>query len=159
MVNAPSSYNLLLGRPSLNKLGDVVSTVHMKMKIPVENEDVVTMRVDQEITRKCYESSLRTRRKTYNIARTNFLNSGDQGIELDLISSNNHRGPKPIGEFKEVELQPGKKVKVDSNLDARIEFEICQVFRSNLISFAWIASDMPVIDPNIICHRLNVNPK
>ena len=68
VVNAPSSYNLLLGRPSLNKLGAVVSTVHMKMKFPAEGR-VVTMKVDQEVARKCYENSLRTRRRAYNLSQ------------------------------------------------------------------------------------------
>ena len=34
IVNAPTSYNVLLGRPSLNTLGDVVSTPHLAMKFP-----------------------------------------------------------------------------------------------------------------------------
>jgi len=43
VVNAPSSYNMLLGRPSLNMLGAVVSTTHLKMKFPAEGR-LVTMR-------------------------------------------------------------------------------------------------------------------
>ena len=34
IVNAPSAYNVLLGRPMLNRLRAVVSTRHMKMKLP-----------------------------------------------------------------------------------------------------------------------------
>jgi len=34
VVNAPSAYNILLGRPALNRLGAVPSTRHMKMKLP-----------------------------------------------------------------------------------------------------------------------------
>ena len=63
VVNAPSSYNLLLGRPSLNKLGVVVSTPHLKMKFPTDEGKVVIMLVNQETGRKCYEDNLRTRRK------------------------------------------------------------------------------------------------
>ena len=39
VVNAPSSYNLLLGRPSMNKLGAVVSTSHTKLKLLGRSED------------------------------------------------------------------------------------------------------------------------
>jgi len=35
VVNVSSAYNLLLGRPSLNRLGAVASTTHMKMKCPL----------------------------------------------------------------------------------------------------------------------------
>ena len=34
VVNAPSAYNILLGRPALNRIGAVASTRHMKMKLP-----------------------------------------------------------------------------------------------------------------------------
>ena len=34
VVNAPSTYNILLGRPTLNRLEAVSSTRHMKMKLP-----------------------------------------------------------------------------------------------------------------------------
>jgi len=61
LVNAPLSYNLLLGGPSTNKLGAVISTVHLKMKFPTDDGMVVTMAVNQEIDRKCYEDSLKAR--------------------------------------------------------------------------------------------------
>jgi len=34
VVNAPSAYNILLGRPALNRIGAIASTRHMKMKLP-----------------------------------------------------------------------------------------------------------------------------
>jgi len=34
VVNANSAYNILLGRPALNRLRAVSSTRHMKMKLP-----------------------------------------------------------------------------------------------------------------------------
>ena len=33
-VNAPSAYNILLGRPTLNRIEAVPSTRHMKVKLP-----------------------------------------------------------------------------------------------------------------------------
>ena len=34
VVNAPSAYNILLGRPTLNRIGAVPSIRHMKVKLP-----------------------------------------------------------------------------------------------------------------------------
>ena len=34
VVNAPSVYNILLGRPTLNRIGAIASTRHMKMNLP-----------------------------------------------------------------------------------------------------------------------------
>jgi len=157
VVNAPSSYNLLLGRPSLNKLGAVVSTSHMKMKFPTEGK-VVTMKVDQEVARKCYENSLRTRR-TYTLAQAAPVHGETKQEEIDPRSTDERRGPKPVGDLKEIEISLGRKVEIGSGMDPSIEADLCRVLRSNLASFAWTARDMPGISPDVICHRLNVNPK
>jgi len=50
VVNASSTYNLLLGRHSLNRLGAVASTTHLKMKLPSLEAGVITIKSDQKIT-------------------------------------------------------------------------------------------------------------
>jgi len=44
VVNASSAYNMLLGRPTLNRLGAVPSTRHMKMKLSNLAEKVITIK-------------------------------------------------------------------------------------------------------------------
>jgi len=46
VVNAPSAYNILLGRPTLNRLRAVASTRHMKMKWPDLRGIVITIKSD-----------------------------------------------------------------------------------------------------------------
>jgi len=46
VVNASSAYNLLLGRPSLNRLGAVSSTRHMKKKFPSLDGGVIRIKSD-----------------------------------------------------------------------------------------------------------------
>jgi len=48
VVNASSAYNMLLGRPMLNRLGVVPSTRHMKMKLPDLAGKVITIKSDQK---------------------------------------------------------------------------------------------------------------
>jgi len=55
VVNAPSAYNILLGRPSLNRIGAVASTKHMKMKLPSLERVIITIKFDQKATKKWYE--------------------------------------------------------------------------------------------------------
>jgi len=62
VVNANSAYNILLGRPALNRLRAVASTRHMKMKLPDLSGRVIVIKSDQEEARKCYENSLKTKR-------------------------------------------------------------------------------------------------
>ncbi|XP_068483118.1 uncharacterized protein [Phaseolus vulgaris] len=63
LVDAKSSYNILLGRPSLNKLGAIVSTPHLAMKFPSDcksrSKNVVTLHSDQKTAKECYAASLR----------------------------------------------------------------------------------------------------
>jgi len=63
-----SAYNLLLGRASLNRLRVVALTTHMRMRLPSDEEGVITIKVYQKAGRKCYESSVKNQRKTYAIA-------------------------------------------------------------------------------------------
>jgi len=59
IVDAPTSYNVLLGRPSLNTLSAVVSTPHLAMKFPSPSGDILTIHGDQRLARECYMASLR----------------------------------------------------------------------------------------------------
>jgi len=49
LVKANTSYNILLGRPSLNQLGTIVSTPHLAMKFPSLMGDVITVHVNQKL--------------------------------------------------------------------------------------------------------------
>ncbi|XP_068486780.1 uncharacterized protein [Phaseolus vulgaris] len=62
VVNANSAYNILLGRPALNRLRAVASTRHMKIKLPNLSGRVIVIKSDKEEARKCYENSLKTKR-------------------------------------------------------------------------------------------------
>jgi len=70
VVNTPSAYNILLGRPTLNKIGAVPSTRHMKVKLPSMEGVVVTIRSDQKEAKKCYENSLKNRRSVCHVTTT-----------------------------------------------------------------------------------------
>ena len=58
IVEAPSAYNMLLGRPSLNVITVVPSAYHMVIKFPTEN-GVGMVRGNQRIARECYSASMK----------------------------------------------------------------------------------------------------
>jgi len=70
VVNSPSAYNILLGRPTLNRIGAVPSTRHTKVKLPSMEGVVITIRSDQKETKKCYENSLKNKRSVSYITTT-----------------------------------------------------------------------------------------
>jgi hypothetical protein len=58
VVDQPSTYNTIIGRPSLNKLKATTSTYHLKMKFSTD-EGVEEVKGDQVAPRKCYNTSLK----------------------------------------------------------------------------------------------------
>jgi len=86
IVDAPTSYNILLGRPSLNTLGAVVFTPHLAMKFPAPSGDILTIHYDQRLARECYMASLRPQlpiQQTNHIERPPGSSIALSGEDLD----------------------------------------------------------------------------
>ena len=58
VVDAPSAYNMLLGRPSLNTIKVIPSAYHMMIKFPTTS-GVGMVRGDQRVARECYSASMK----------------------------------------------------------------------------------------------------
>ena len=58
VVDAPSAYNILLGRPSLNALKAIPSAYHMMIKFPTTS-GVRMVRGDQRVARESYLASMK----------------------------------------------------------------------------------------------------
>ena len=58
IVDAPSTYNMLLGRPSLNTIRVILSAYHMVIKFPTAN-GVGMVRGNQRVARECYSASMK----------------------------------------------------------------------------------------------------
>ena len=60
IVDAPSAYNMLLGKPSLNAIKAIPSAYHMIIKFPTTH-GVGMVRGDQRVARECYIASMKQR--------------------------------------------------------------------------------------------------
>jgi len=67
VVNASSAYNMLLGRPTLNRLGPVPSRRHIKMKLPDLARKVIVIKSDKKEDKRCYENNLKTKRGVFMV--------------------------------------------------------------------------------------------
>ena len=54
VVDCPSSYNVIIGRPTLNRWKLATSTYFLKVKFPIEN-GVGEVRGDQVLAKECYQ--------------------------------------------------------------------------------------------------------
>ena len=58
IVDAPSAYNMLSGRPSLNAIKAIPSAYHMMIKFPTVSR-VGMVRGDQRVARECYSATMK----------------------------------------------------------------------------------------------------
>ncbi|XP_025678170.1 uncharacterized protein [Arachis hypogaea] len=59
ILDCPSPYNIILGRPALNMFRAVVSTFHLCVKFQTHDGKIATLHSDRQQARKCYNASLR----------------------------------------------------------------------------------------------------
>ncbi|RDX66111.1 hypothetical protein CR513_55158, partial [Mucuna pruriens] len=78
-----ASYNIIIGQPTLNRLRAIVSTPHLYMKYPIENE-VGVIKVDQKIDRQCYKDSLRVGHRPTNYEGASNSQAFVNFLDLDL---------------------------------------------------------------------------
>src|ERR1044072_9340035 len=53
VLNCTATYNVLIGRQTINDIHDVVSPPHLKMKYPTKNGRIGVLAVDQRIAKEC----------------------------------------------------------------------------------------------------------
>ena len=80
MVEAHTSYNVLLGRPSLNTLGAVVSTPYLAIKFLSALGNIINIHGDQKLARESYIASLRPQK--HALATNNVERAPDAGATL-----------------------------------------------------------------------------
>ena len=147
IIDAPSAYNMLLSRPSLNALKAIPSVYHMMIKFPTIN-GVGMVRGDQRVARECYSASMK-QKAVDNI----YLD------ELDMRDEVLTR-PEPSEELESVLLDddPKHHAYIGSKLAEDLKNLLIHFLRQNKDVFAWKQADMGGIDPAVITHRLNVSP-
>ena len=147
IVDAPSAYNMLLGRPSLNAIKAIPSAYHMVIKFPTVN-GVGTARGDQRVAQECYTASMK-QKAVDNVSIS----------ELDMRNEVLTR-PEPSKELESVTLDddPEHLAYIGSKLAGDLKGLLTQFLRQNKDVFAWKQADMGGIDPTIITHKLNTNP-
>ena len=57
VVNCPSAYNVILGRPALNKIRVIISTACLTINFFTDNGEIATVRADKVVAQRCYNAS------------------------------------------------------------------------------------------------------
>ena len=143
VVDCSSSYNAIIGRPTLNSWKAVTSTYHLSVKFSAEY-GVEEVQGDQLAARECYLAMLAMdeQTQTMNIEERRIVAEPTEALE-DV----------PLDED-----DPDKSTRIGADLEEKIKKGLICFLRKNIDVFAWSHEDMPGIDPSVITHRLNVHP-
>ena len=144
VVNCSSTYNGILGRPTLNSWKAATSTYHLMIKFLMEY-GIGELRGDQVAARECYIAMLEM-----------------EDHQQTMCIREQRTMAEPVKELEEVildESRPGRTTRMGTLANPTIRQDLVGFLRMNQDVFAWSHEDMPGIDPSIIVHRLNVNPE
>ena len=143
VVDYSSSYNAIIGRPTLNSWKTITSTYHLSVKFPTEY-GIGQAQGDQLAARDCYLAmmALDEQVQTMSIEERRFV-------------------AEPIEVLEDIPLEEGnpeKFTRIGTSLKKKTMQDLVQFLRKNIDVFAWSHEDMLGIDPSVITHRLNVHP-
>ena len=126
IVDAPSAYNILLGRPSLNAIRAIPSAYHMVIKFPTAN-GVGMVQGDQRIARECYSTSMKQK-----AVGSIYMDELDMRYEMSTQ-------PTPSEELELVQLdeQLENLVYIGSKLAKDVRDLLIHFLKRNMEVFTW----------------------
>lgn len=140
VINAPSTYNIILGWPATNTLGAIMSTTYLKVKFPLDDESAEIISVNQEIKCKCYEDSLKARRGI-----------SDQWNTTESTLWNwTHREISWTNDWLKWKVKGSRdrwKVKIGMALPPQIEADLLEVLKRSSSTFSWRKWQVVVSQP------------
>ena len=150
VVDCSSAYNAIVGRPTLNALGAVVSTPHLAMKFHGVKGMVVTIRGNENMAKKCHKESFSIRKGSSSIEnpvpyrnrrleRRKESTSSVMTTTFNLRADFEHQRLQPEGSLEEVQIEedPLRKVKVRASLPPVLKDRFVDCLRTNKDLFAW----------------------
>ena len=141
VVDCPSSYNMIIGRPTLNRWKAAMSTYCLKVKFPTEN-GVSEVKRDQVLAREFYHAVLKAKEN-----------------HTWMIEEKEEEKVEALETVELVDEEPMKITKVGMTMSVDMKKKLVQFLKKNLDLFSWSHEDMSGISLKVIQHRLNVDPE
>nr|XP_025617189.1 uncharacterized protein LOC112709521 [Arachis hypogaea] len=161
VVDCFSPYNIILGRPFLNRFGAIVSTIHLCVKFPLQDNTIATIHSDAQEARECYNNSLKRPHRNTKAQVHNIDNTNNQHMLADLDPrAGTLERPTPIEDLDKIYFTESmeKFTYIGSTLSSEEKSTFRTFLQQNADLFAWTPADMPGIDPSIISHKLALDP-
>ncbi|GKV37361.1 hypothetical protein SLEP1_g45403 [Rubroshorea leprosula] len=165
VVKMASSFNVVIGRPTLTEIRAVVSQSHLCMKFPTPM-GIATLRGNQEVARHCYITSITQPQK--GKTQTPEINPKQipddrqvMGVEIVDNRPEDETRAAPVEDVEEVQIDdrdPSRKTQIGTKLNSEERAELIAFLRANNDIFAWTSADMPGIPISVFQHKLSTNP-
>ncbi|GKV31526.1 hypothetical protein SLEP1_g40206 [Rubroshorea leprosula] len=165
VVKMASSFNVVIGRPTLTEIRAVVSQSHLCMKFPTPM-GIATLRGNQEVARHCYITSITQPQK--GKTQTPEINPKQipddrqvMGVEIVDNRPEDETRAAPVEDVEEVQIDdrdPSRKTQIGTKLNSEERAELIAFLRANNDVFAWTSADMPGIPISVFQHKLSTNP-
>ncbi len=120
VVDCLSAYNIIIGRPTLNKLSAMTSTYHLLIGFPTEH-GIGELQRDQAATRECYFASIGSKAKH----RTMAIGEGQELV-------------KPTEKLEVIVLddeKPDKTTSIGTKIDGRIREALIDFLKNSIDVF------------------------
>ncbi|GKV02804.1 hypothetical protein SLEP1_g15195 [Rubroshorea leprosula] len=165
VVKMPSSFNIVIGRPTLTEIRAVVSQSHLCMKFPTPM-GIATLRGNQEVARHCYTTSVTQPMKgkaqtPEAIPQRISDNQQVMGVEIVDNRLEDETRAAPVEDVEEVlidDRDPSRKMQIGTRLNPEERAKLIAFLRANNDVFAWTSADMPGIPNSVSQHKLSTNP-
>ena len=143
IVDCLSSYNAIIGRPTLNNWKVATSTYHLSVKFPTKY-GIGQVHGDQLATKECYLAMLAIDEDVQT------MNIEERRVVIE-----------PTEVLEDMPLKEGnseKFTRIETSMEEKTKQDLVQFLRKSIDVFVWSHEDMLGIDPSVITHRLNVYP-
>ncbi|XP_074342038.1 uncharacterized protein LOC141679434 [Apium graveolens] len=167
VISVTSSYNMILGRPTITKLWAIPSTIHLKLKFSTPGE-IGEIKGDRDMASRCYGQALvmaerepENRKKAMTLPKGQSRKKHHAQIQK-FVEVKEKTKVEPTAQIIEIELDPGnpsQKLKIGKGLETTFQKELIDLLKEYVDEFAWSPKDMPGIDESVAMHSLDVDPK
>ncbi|KAK8942837.1 hypothetical protein KSP39_PZI008806 [Platanthera zijinensis] len=202
IVDAPSSYSAIFGRPLISAFRCVPSSFHQCLKFNVEGVQV-RVRGDPKEARECYVTAVnsiswlegaeemgrrlkeaepeaagdemeveesraqgRVAEEIQEPAEAMAVTEAEEVLAFDEGEAEEWEAQSRLEAAEEVAemevLTTGgrvERIRISGGLTPEAQGRMLECVQKNVDIFAWSAAEMPGIDSNIACHRLNLDPE
>ena len=132
VVDCPSSYNVIIGRATLNRWKVATSMYYLKVKFPTKYV-IGEVEGDQVLVRECYQAML--------FAKEN---------HTWMIKEEEKEKIEALETMELADGEPVKTTKIGTNLSTQMKEELIQFLKKNLDIFSWSHKDMADIVAKVI---------